>query len=209
MYRSILNKILFLLYTSSEPVEMIKFSAMLWRIPLCPLSCGGRCAFPPAELVVWSSPLHIWRDRIEPGLYSTCFFPCCLLPTHLPSPFQAICHVIRILLTLMWQFIPVRSVVLGSLQTAYPSSLHCLPSGRIFFTSIKFRRYLYFVINGCLDVDDLQFDPNCKIEAWNIYTVIPVMIKTLHSLLLTELHFYFKSTESSFFPCHPCSRQTC
>lgn len=33
----------------------------------------------------------------------------------------------------------------------------------------------------------------------NVYTVILVMIKTLHPLLLMVLYFFFKSTESSFF----------
>lgn len=33
----------------------------------------------------------------------------------------------------------------------------------------------------------------------NVYTVILVMIKTLHSLLLMVFYFFFKSTKSSFF----------
>lgn len=147
-------------YTSSEPVELIKFSTMLWDISLCgsihslvvadmPFPCGK------AEVTVEFSLLPIWRNSSEPELYFVCFSSCCLLPPHLLSLFQAVCHVISIVLTLMWLFIPVRSVVVGSLQTGYPSSLHCLPLGHIFFTYIKFRLYLYFVINGCWDVDDL------------------------------------------------------
>lgn len=37
----------------------------------------------------------------------------------------------------------------------------------------------------------------------NVYTVILVMIKTLHSLILLVLYFFFKSTESSFFSLPP------
>lgn len=34
-------------------------------------------------------------------------------------------------------------------------------------------------------------DPKIKTEVWNVYAVILVMIKTLCSLLLMELRFFF------------------
>lgn len=50
-------------------------------------------------------------------------------------------------------------------------------------------------------------DPKIKIKASNVYTVVVVMIKTLHSLLHMELYFSFKCTESPlpffFNPCSP------
>lgn len=42
-------------------------------------------------------------------------------------------------------------------------------------------------------------DPKIKIKASNVYTVILVMVKILHSLLPMELYFSFKCTESFFF----------
>lgn len=107
-----------------------------------PFPCGK------AEIMVEFSLLPIWKNGNGPELYFACLSSCCLLPPHL-SPFQVVCHVISIVLTVMWQFIPVRSVVVGSLQAEYPSSVHRIPLGHIFFTSIKFGLYSYFVINGC------------------------------------------------------------
>lgn len=150
----------FFLYTSSGPIELIESSTMLWDISLCGSIRSlvvAEVPFPrgKAKIMGEFSLLPIWRNSSELEIYFTSFSSCCLLPPHLFPPFQAVCHVISIVLTLMWQSIPVRSVVVGSLQTGYPSSLHCLPLGHIFFTSIKFRLYSYFVINGCWDVDDL------------------------------------------------------
>lgn len=154
-YGAILNRCVgFFLYTSSEPVELIKFSTTLRDIFLCGSIHSLVVADVPfplgkAEIMVAFSLFHIWRNSSETELFFAYFSLCCLLPPHLLSPFQAVCHVVSIVLALMWQFIPVRFVVVGSLQTGYPSSLHCLPLGHIFFTSIKFRLYLYFAINGC------------------------------------------------------------
>ena len=103
-------------YTSSEPVELIKVSTVLRHISLCgsirSLVVAG-VPFPHgrAGITVEFSLLPIGRNSSGPELYFACFSSCCPLPPHRLSPCRAVCHVISIVLTLTWQFVPIRSVV--------------------------------------------------------------------------------------------------